>query len=119
MIKLIFGLIILFISTVVTLFLLSMFVQDFKIQNGKTFVLMALFIDFIAIWGGIFEVIGFIPSSKLGYFVFLFLVDYFLIYGSLLLCKKIFSDFQMESKKNTIIASVTLSFIITLLEIFN
>ena len=96
-----------------------MFVQDFKIQNGKTFFLMSLIIVFIAILGGVFEVINFIPSNKFGLFLFTFFVDYLLIYGSLLLCKKIFSDFQMESKKSTIIASVTLSFIISLLETFH
>ncbi len=99
-------------------FVLSMFLSDFKVQNLGTNIKMgiitALIVDLVC---DVVIMTGFIPASKLVLFLFFFIFRALLIYGSLLLCKKLFSDFQIESTKSFVIASVSLTLISSLVGI--
>ena len=99
-------------------FVLSMFLSDFKVQNMGTNIKMgiitALIVDIIC---DVVIMAGFIPDSKLVLFLFFFIFRAILIYGSLMLCKKIFSDFQADSTKSLAIASVSLTLVSSLVGI--
>ncbi|MBQ2591658.1 MAG: hypothetical protein II567_00075 [Candidatus Riflebacteria bacterium] len=99
-------------------FVLTMFLSDFKVQNMGTNIKMGIITALIVnIICDVVIMTGFIPSGKLILFLFFFIFRALLIYGSLLLCKKIFGDFQVESTKSLAIASVSLTLISSLVGI--